>query len=231
MIGGRAARFMAGYRRRCALKQLRSAQIAFVGPAAGEAVMKTRLLRQGKSAAFVACDLESDGAVATRALFCFGAERSTDGPATASPPPPLPAPEECGAFFNGPARPVFVQHFDMQLAAGPRPLTGSSETDIYFWGRHRDDAAPANSVSLLALADAAPPAAMSMLSSVSAISSMTWTIDVVAPELLNQSGWWLFHSRTETNGNGYSAQSMAIWDRELRPVALGRQTVAIFPAG
>jgi acyl-CoA thioesterase len=212
------------------LPPLRSIQIAFVGPSLGEARLQTRLLRQGKSAAFVACDLEGDGQVATRGLFCFGSERVTEGVLHADPAPDLPAPDACTDFFNAPSRPVFAQHFDMQMATGPRPLSGAPTSEISFWARHRDGEAKAGPVKLLALADAAPPAAMSMLTQVSAISSMTWTLDVLAPDLMEQDGWWLFRSTAETNGNGYSAQFMAIWDRQGRPVALGRQTVAIFPA-
>ena len=57
------------------LPPLRSAQIAFVGPANGETVLVPRILRQGKSVRFLACDLMSEEMVATRALFAFGGER------------------------------------------------------------------------------------------------------------------------------------------------------------
>jgi acyl-CoA thioesterase len=209
---------------------LRSAQIAFVGPASGEAAMQTQLLRRGKSAAFVACDLTSDDAVMTRALFCFGGNRDTGALAAAGPPVDLPGPDMATAFFDTDRRPVFAQHFDMRRASGPLPLSGAETADICFWARHVDPDAPGNAVSLLALADAAPPAAMAMLTSVTAISTMTWTIDILDPSYLSRSGWWLCRSTAETNADGYSAQSMAIWTETGAPVALGRQTVAIFPA-
>ncbi len=211
------------------VQPLRSAQIAFVGPATEAATLRTTLLRRGRSATFVACDLICDDAVATRALFCFGSNREAAPVIKAPSPPSLPPPDVCDAFFDSSRRPVFAQHFDMRLASGPRPLTAAREADLFFWAKHVDPGAPANAVALLALADAAPPAAMSLLSSVKAISSMTWTIDILDPDQLARSGWWLCRSMSETNGDGYSAQSMAIWTESGAPVALGRQTVAIFP--
>jgi acyl-CoA thioesterase len=214
------------------LPPLRSAQIAFVGPATAEAQMHTQLLRQGKSASFIACDLMSDGQVATRALFCFGGER-TIAPLIDAPsmPADLPPPDQCSDFFGGPFGPVFTQHFDMRRAKGPMPLSGADAADVYLWARHKDEAATRGAVALLALADAAPPAAIALPTSIKAISSMTWTLDFVAPQLCDQGDWWLCQSLAENNAHGYSAQSMAIWSETGEAVVRGRQTIAIFPVG
>jgi hypothetical protein len=53
------------------LPALRSAQIAFVGPAVGQLRVRPTLLRRGKSAMFFGVDLVGETGLATRALFCF----------------------------------------------------------------------------------------------------------------------------------------------------------------
>ncbi len=213
------------------LPPLRSAQLAFIGPALDDAVMQPRLLRQGKSAAFIACDLLSAGQVATRALFCFGSHRDI-APVIHAPvmPHDIPLPDACKDFFGGPFGPVFTQHFDMRRAKGPMVMSGAESADVYLWAKHKDPKTRAGAVALLALADVAPPAAMVLPKSIKAVSSMTWTLDFVAPEICDKSDWWLCRSMAETNAEGYSAQHMSIWSDQGHAVVLGRQTIAIFPA-
>ena len=210
------------------LPQLRSAQIAFVGLAGGEVTMSTTLLRRGKSSAFANSDLSVDGAVATRALFCFGGDRPSIDHARLEPAPNLPRPSECPPVFKPDRRPNFAQNFDMRLASGAPPASGASDAENFIWVRHEDSKAPLNMVSLLALADAAPPAAMSLFTEPVMISTMTWTVDVLAPDALSPDGWWLCRSHAETISNGYAAQAMSIWSSDGVPVILGRQMVAVF---
>lgn len=115
------------------LPQLRSAQIAFVGLAGGEVTMSTTLLRRGKSSAFANSDLSVDGAVATRALFCFGGDRPSIDHARLEPAPNLPRPSECPPVFKPDRRPNFAQNFDMRLASGAPPASGASDAENFIW--------------------------------------------------------------------------------------------------
>ena len=53
------------------LPPLRSAQIAFVGPLAGEVTVETRLLRRGRTAAYIEANVFGDGTLGLKALFVF----------------------------------------------------------------------------------------------------------------------------------------------------------------
>jgi hypothetical protein len=175
------------------LPPLRSAQVSFVGPAAGEVELRAELLRRGKSAAFVGADLLSDGQIGTRAVFCFGAARESAYARAAAPAPKdLPRPDTCESFFAPGIGPAFRQHFDMRLARGLRPLSGAADPDIWLWVRHLDPADPVGAAALRALADAPPPAAMSAFATPAIISSMTWMVDILDGSALTRAGWKLF---------------------------------------
>lgn len=59
------------------------------------------------------------------------------------------------------------------------------------------------------------------------ISTMTWSVDVMAPPS-DSDGWFLLSSSSEHTADGYSMQSMMMWDEHGAPLAVGRQAVAIF---
>ena len=51
----------------------------------------------------------------------------------------------------------------MLIASGDRPISGSKEKSIGLWMRHLDPDTPQDATAILAIGDAPPPAAMSML--------------------------------------------------------------------
>ena len=73
------------------LPPLRSAQFAFIGPAAGQLHATPTVLRRGKSATYVGVDLAGDDGIATRAMLCFGATRPSRLTYDALPAPAVPA--------------------------------------------------------------------------------------------------------------------------------------------
>jgi acyl-CoA thioesterase len=209
------------------LPPLRSAQIAYIGPTGGEATLRPSILRQGKSVTFVACDLIADGAVATRALFCFGGERETAHHQEAPDAPDVPPPSACQSLF-GTHRPTFTQHLDQRLAAGQRPVSSAKKGEMTVWVRHEDPNPPRSLVSLIALGDALPPASMPRLTTPAAISTMTWQFDMVDPTRFDTAGYSLLRSSDEAVGHGYSTQAMGMWNERGEAVLIGRQSVAVF---
>jgi len=211
------------------LPPLRSAQFAFIGPAAGPLTMATTLLRRGKSSAFVRVELHGEAGLATEALLCFGADRASALDYGRRPSPSVGGqPEDYPAYFAAQTRPTFSQHFDARLVSGARPITPGAEPEMLVWLRHRDPLAGEGLAAVVALADALPAAAMVLFPERAAISTMTWSIDILATTPRSHDGWWLAHSRAETARDGYSAQTMGLWGRDGQPVLAARQTVAIF---
>jgi acyl-CoA thioesterase len=211
------------------LPPLRSAHISFAGPVAGDVAITTRVLRQGKSASFVSADLTSEVGFGTHATFTFGADRPSIQRQTRFPMPQVKSPDEVGPHFreDGP-RPHFTNHFDMRLAAGSPPISGATEADICLWLKAKSGAGIALDVALLALGDAPPPAALSLYSQFTPLSTMTWAIDMMTTDLESPDGWYLSNLKSDAIGDGYSAQSMGMWASNGRPILASKQCVALF---
>jgi acyl-CoA thioesterase len=210
------------------LPPLRSAQLAFVGPATGELTLSPTVLRRGKSAVFVGVDCHGEAGLATRATFCFGAKRPSTLNHVDLPMPRVPALRDCKPFFRAMPGLNFTQHFDGLLAAGALPFSREGAPSLTLWLRHKDERARASAVALLALADAPPPAAIVLFAKPAPISTMMWQVDVLTDDLTTDDGWWLVRTSAETLQDGYSGQNMAIWNAAGRPVIAARQTIAVF---
>ena len=208
---------------------LRSAQFAFVGPAAGELSIGVKALRQGKSTLFASVDLVGEQGVATHGTLTFGAPRESHIAAYNDVPfPAVAPPDQCEPFHKGDTSqaPSFIRQFDFRVAGGGRPGTGEPP-EYLLWIRHRDLGATSLS-ALIALGDAPPPPAMTLFQKFGPISTMTWALDVVGLPDEGDDGWRLLRSKSETIGDGYSTQEMHLWDSRGRPLILARQNVAIF---
>lgn len=207
------------------LPPLRSAQIAYVGPAGGEARVQSALLRRGKNVAFVGADLFSEGHLATRAIFAFGAARTPAVEAAFLPMRDFPPPEDMPAAK--PERlPVFARNFDMRYLTGGRPFSGSTDCDIYLWLKHADEQAT-SLPALLALADMPPPAIFPLMPHAGPISTVSWSLNILA-DIAGDSGWKLMQTRAEAASGGYASQDMFLWTNDGRPLIAARQSVAIF---
>ena len=209
------------------LPLLRSAQIAFIGPASGDLTMRATLLRRGKSASFVGVDLAGEAGLATRAIFVFGGKRESAMNHADVAMPKVLSQAESPTFFRSVPGLNFVQHFEGGLAAGGLPFSGGDPM-LTLWLRHRDPAKPQSLVALLALADAPPPAAIVIFKKFTPLSTMTWMIDMLTDDVSTDDGWFLVRTAAETCADGYSGQAMTIWNATGRPVLAARQTIAVF---
>lgn len=209
------------------LPPLRSAQFAFVGPAAGRLHARPQVLRQGKSSVFVGVDLVGDEGVATRAILTYGAERASAYAYENLPAPQVPPVDECRPFFKEGLAPGFANHFEVRKAGGVRIGAGAANPEFLLWMRHRDEAAPASITTLVALADTPPPPASAMFTGWSPISTMTWSLDILT-DRADEGPWRLLRSTAQTVAHGYSSQDMMLWAADGRPLIAARQTVAIF---
>ena len=208
---------------------LRAAQFAFVGPASGRLEFDCTTLRQGKSTVFAGVDLITHHGLATRAIFCFGSARSSALSYADLAAPEVVNAEQCAPFFTAlPPTLTFAQHFDWRFAGGARPLTADAEPEMLLWVRHCDKELVPSMVSLLALADAPPPAAMVRFTTPALISTMTWSLEVLDDTVATDDGWWLIKTSAQTIRDGYSSQAMTVWNSRRTPVLAARQSVAVF---
>ncbi|MGJ3648894.1 thioesterase family protein [Sphingomonas sp. GlSt437] len=210
------------------LPPLRSAQISFIGPLAGDVRITATKLRRGRNAAFMQSDIVSEAGLGFRATFVFMADQQSqidyvDQPYVAPPPP---APD--AKLYTGPEE-FFTGNFnfrDLKTHADGTPL---GKAEWLRWARLRGLGALDPMVEIMAVADGLPPAAFKMLDNRFApISSLTWIVNLLTPTPKTKDGWWLLSARSNYARNGCSSQDMAIWNADGELIATGMQSVAIF---
>lgn len=206
----------------------RAAQVAFVGPVNGVVACRAEVLRQGKNTVFTSVRMTGEDGVLADCIFTFGAARTSAYDFADLPAPDVPDLDQTGTYFRNHKGPAFAQNFDLRLAGGKPPMSGAEKADVSIWMRHKDGAAPNDAVALLALADAPPPAAMSMFTEPARISSMTWMAEFLTEDITTEEGWFLARHTAQTARNGYSSQEMLLWNSRREPVMVGRQTIALF---
>ncbi len=204
---------------------LRSLQVAFVGPMAGRIEASAEVLRQGRSATFVQADVRSEAGLALRATFLFSTKRASALDFEDAPAPRTPDPEDAAPSLLRAPPSFFSNRFEYRHAL---PRTDPPTPEFLRWVRLRDRDGVEPVSGLLTLADALPPAAMAVMAAPGPVSSATWTMNLLAAEPATRDGWWLLRARAEQARDGVSSQSMAIWNRDGQPIALGMQSVAIF---
>ena len=200
-----------------------------VGPVSGDVECTATLLREGKNTVFTSVRMMGEAGVAAEAIFAFGAHRESSLNFANLPAPEVTSPDETASFFGeSPRRPAFTRNFNMRLANGSPPMSGAPDADMSLWMRHKDGSVPPDAVSVLALADAPPPAAMSMLTGQARISSMTWMAEFLTDDIQTNEGWFLARHVADTSKDGYNSQAMTLWNTSGQPIMIGRQTIAVF---
>ena len=207
------------------LPPLRSAQIAFVGPVAGEVTVETRLLRRGRTAAFIEASVYCDGKLGTRGLFVFmtnlksGIDMVDTLPATSI------ALDEAIPVRPHPDPSFFTNNFEFRYAA---PKQDEPAPEFLRWAKLGDRTGLHPAVELMAIGDAMPPAAMMLAKEFGPISSMTWMVNVLSDAPASADGWWLTRSVADYARNGSSNQTMQVWNSSGDLILSGMQSVAIF---
>lgn len=212
-------------------RPLRSALIAFVGPASGPVSVACEALRAGRTAASVRARLSGKAGIGTEAVFTFAAPRDS-ALTVAGPGLPqgvtAPEPGAAGGRFTRGA-PQFTDNFEIRPAGGAAPFGGDAGAPVLrFWTRHRDVDSRSGIEALLCLADALPPGITTAMADFAPLSSMTWMIDILDDDLSTDAGWYLLECAADAAANGYSSQAMTIWATDGRCIARGRQMVTVF---
>ncbi len=205
------------------LPPLRSAQVAFIGPLAGDVTVTATKLRRGRTAAFIQSDVVSEAGLGLRATFVFMAGQPSrvdfDRRAPIGHAPP--APDE--KLYTGPDE-FFTGNFNYRDLKD-----GVGEGELLRWARLREAGGIDPMVHLMAVADGLPPAVIRLFGDGFApLSSLTWIVNLLTPTPATTDGWWLLSARSDYARGGCSSQDMAIWNAAGELVATGMQSVAIF---
>jgi acyl-CoA thioesterase len=166
-------------------------------------------------------------------------DRTSDIHVAPSPAPSFMPPEQCVALPNAPGlTPEFTRHFDICWAQGSLPFCASPESAIGGWTRFKqddtgaDNASPASIEHILALIDVWPPAVLPMFKKPAPISSLSWTVEVIAdinaPDLPGASNCWQYRATTDVADHGFAYIGAELRNNNGALVALSRQTVMVF---
>ena len=209
-------------------KPLRSAVIAFVGPSSGMLTGKAECMRRGKSTIMMDATLYGEKGIGTKSLLIYGDARESKLDQSDLSGPEIAAPEDCPLLWGDRKPANFARNFELRRAGGLTPMSGNERGDMLVWVRHATDAALDNTAALFALADVLPPACFTMMSEGAPISTVTWSLEFLMPEVEIANNWFLMKSVAEHTAEGYSSQAMYVWDRQGRPVIAARQNVTVF---
>lgn len=207
---------------------LRVLQMTFMAPVpAGTVRVRPRVARAGKSATHVEARLvDGDGTLAV-VMAIFGSSR----PSRISVVPQQPAvvsESPIDVPFVPGLSPNFLQHFATRWLRGGLPFSGTRSRDLVMQVAVRDQGAAAPE-HVLAVADVIPPIALAHLDTRAFGSSMTWTLEMIAESVAGMplEGFRVDAELVAGQG-GYTSQSAMVWGPRGEPLALSRQSMAVF---
>ncbi len=207
------------------LPPLRSATINFVGPLAGEVEVSTRVLRRGRNATWIQAEVTSEAGVGLAATFVFMGPVESSLHLHDAPPPAGLIPVDEAAVLPEHLGPLFTRNFERRFAL---PRTEDKHPELLWWVRLKDKAGIDPMVELLLCADALPPGVMPLMSKTTAVSSMTWIVNLLTPAPVSRDGWWLLRAAGNYAEHGCSSQDMGIWNADGEAIAAGMQSIALF---
>ena len=207
------------------LPPLRAAQVGFVAPVLEDVAIEVSMLRQGRSVSQVTTDLYSDGALAHRTLWLFGSAR----PANAEVAPAQAfdfVPFEQTEPFAGHSDPGYFTHrFEQRRAE----IRGGLRVGAFRrWIRLRERDGMDAAGELLAIADALPPGSARAMVRKGPVSSINWSMNLLGEAKPTRDGWWLVETASNYAGDGFSSETLRLWDADGAEVMRGLQSVAIF---
>jgi len=206
------------------LPPLQSAQIAFVGPLAGEVDVSASVLRRGKNTAFVKAEISGSDGVGLSCTFIFMNRRHSHLDYEALPRPNFPSLPTADNIRKGPAE-FFTSN--MQYP-NKRLELGLAKSRLASWHRLTEYEGLDHIAELICIGDALPPSAMGLMTEKGIVSSMNWQINMLTDAPATKDGWWYLESETHHAANGASSQYMTVWNSDGQPVLTGMQSVAIF---
>lgn len=218
-------------------RTLRTLTINFVAPATqGDIQFNVELLRAGKSVTQILCYARQGDQVVAIMQVSLAEDRASDIHVAPTPAPTFMPAEQCVALPNAPGlTPEFTRHFDICWALGSLPFCASPESAIGGWTRFTKEAAdesPASIEHILALIDVWPPAVLPMFKKPAPISSLSWTVEIIAdpngPDIRDATDWWQYRATTDVAKHGFAYIGAELRNNNGSLIALSRQTVMLF---
>jgi hypothetical protein len=121
--------------------------------------------------------------------------------------------------------PAFTDRMDMRRA----DRTGGSPPGmIRRWVRLKDRSGLDTIAELVGIGDALPPGAARAMERRAPISSINWALTLLGDAPITRDGWWLLETASNHMGDGFSSETLRMWNSEGIEVMRGLQSVAVF---
>ncbi len=207
------------------LPPLRAAHVGFVAPVGEQLEAEAVMLRQGRSVAQVETSLYCDGGLVQRSLWLFGSGRRGNGAVPARRAEGLIAPEDAPPLTSNDMAPAFTARMEMRRAD---PAGGSPRGTIRRWVRLKDRSGLDTMAELIGIGDGLPPGSARAMERAGPISSITWGLTILGDAPTTRDGWWLIETASNHMADGFSSETLRLWNSEGMEVMHGLQSVAVF---
>lgn len=206
------------------LPPLRGAQIGFVAPVGAQMDIAVSVLREGRSVSQIQSDLFCEGGLAHRGLWLFGDGRASNGTVAAARAEDF-LPWRDMTELGAPDGPHFLRNLDIRRAEPPGGLRDGA---VRRWVRLKNRRGIDPIGELILLGDALPPGSMRAMERQGPISSINWSLTLLGDNPRTQDGWWLLETASNHMADGFSSETLRMWNAEGFEVMRGLQSVAIF---
>ncbi|MCX7285304.1 MAG: thioesterase family protein [Novosphingobium sp.] len=226
MYGGASSflAYAAARKARPDLPPLRAAQIGFIAPVGPDVDITVSTLREGKSVANIQTDLHSGGALAHRAAWAFGRARASNG-IIAAPRAENFVPYEDMEVLGSPEGQHFVNNYELRRGEAKgetRPGT------VRRWVRLKDRDGLDPMGELVLIGDTLPPGSVKAMERHGPLSSINWSFTLLGDSPTTRDGWWLLETASNYLSDGFSSETLRMWNADGVQVMHGIQSVAIF---
>ncbi|OYW47819.1 MAG: hypothetical protein B7Y36_07720 [Novosphingobium sp. 28-62-57] len=226
MYGGASSflAYAAARKARPDLPPLRGGQIGFIAPVGPDVDITVSVLREGKSVANVQTDLHSGGTLAHRAAWVFGRARPSNGTIAAPRAENFVAYDEMETL-GSPEGLHFVHNFELRRGEAKGDVRPGV---VRRWVRLKDRDGLDPIGELVLIGDTLPPGSIRAMERQGPISSINWSFTLLGDSPATRDGWWLLETASNHMAEGFSSETLRMWNTDGVQVMQGIQSVAIF---
>ena len=208
--------------------RLRTVETSFFHPLTADFEATATVLHGGRSVRHVQLELHQDGLLRTRVHAVFGRDRASTialDPAPATPKRPVESIEDW-PFVAG-LTPAYTQHFRYRMSGGAMPFSGAAKGELHAFARHRGD--DHGYPAIVAMMDALPPPALTMLSKPANASTIRWSCQLMREPTPPSDLWYYYEGTVTAAQHGYVHTEGRLYADGVQ-LARMEQLVALFDA-